>query len=78
MPRKNGKEVYDEIKKIQPEMEALFMSGYTDDILSGRGIIEENLSFISKPLVQNIFLQKVREILDKRAVINNILLQHVG
>lgn len=66
MPRKNGKETYNEIKKIQPGIKALFMSGYTDDILSSTGIIEENLNFISKPFTQNLLLQKTREILEKR------------
>ena len=66
MPKKNGKEVYDEIKKIQPDTEAIFMSGYTDDILNRRGILEENLNFVSKPLTQTILLQKVREVLDRQ------------
>ena len=76
MPRKNGREVYDEIKKMRPDVEALFMSGYTDDILGGKGIIEEKLGYISKPLVQNVFLRKVREILDKRAEADTRLLHH--
>jgi two-component system cell cycle sensor histidine kinase/response regulator CckA len=71
MPKKNGKEVYDEIKKRQPDMEALFMSGYTDDILSRRGILEENLNFISKPLTQDALLQKVRRILDRQTAAGN-------
>jgi len=66
MPRKNGKETYNEIKKIQPGVKALFMSGYTDDILSITGVLEENLNFISKPFTQNVLLQKTREVLEKR------------
>jgi len=66
MPRKNGKETYTEIKKIQPGIKALFMSGYTDDILSSTGVLEENLNFISKPFTQNVLLQKTREVLEKR------------
>ncbi len=65
MPEKNGKEAYNEIKKAQPEVKALFMSGYTDDILSNSGIHEENPNLIAKPFTQNILLQKVREVLDK-------------
>ena len=66
MPRKNGKETYNEIKKIQPGIKALFMSGYTDDILSNTGILEDNLNFISKPFTQNALLQKTREVLERR------------
>ena len=63
MPRKNGKETYNEIRKIQPAIRALFMSGYTDDILSSTGILEDNLNFISKPFTVNALLQKTREAL---------------
>jgi two-component system cell cycle sensor histidine kinase/response regulator CckA len=66
MPRKDGKQVYNQIKKMRPDMKALFISGYTGDFLSRRGMLEENLNFISKPLTQNMLLRKVREVLDKR------------
>jgi PAS domain S-box-containing protein len=66
MPKKNGKEAYYEIKQINPDIKALFLSGYTDDILSSRGIMEEDLDLMCKPIMQNDFLHKVREILDKR------------
>jgi two-component system, cell cycle sensor histidine kinase and response regulator CckA len=67
MPRKNGKETYNEINEIQPGIKVLFMSGYTDDILSSTGILEDNLNFISKPFTVNTLLQKTREVLEKRA-----------
>jgi two-component system, cell cycle sensor histidine kinase and response regulator CckA len=66
MPRKNGKEAYYEIKRIHPGIKALFMSGYTDDILSSKGILEDNLNFISKPFTQNELLRKIREVLEQR------------
>jgi signal transduction histidine kinase/methyl-accepting chemotaxis protein len=64
MPRKNGKEAYMEIRSHEPGMKALFISGYTGDILSRRGILDEGLNFISKPVTQSALLQKVREVLD--------------
>ncbi|HEX8949973.1 MAG TPA: ATP-binding protein, partial [Dissulfurispiraceae bacterium] len=67
MPRKNGKEVYDHIKSMSPGLKALFMSGYTQDILTSRGIYEENLEFISKPLEINTLMLKVRNILSSSA-----------
>jgi CheY-like chemotaxis protein len=66
MPNKNGKQVYDEIRKIRPDMEALFMSGYTDDILGRRGLLEKNLNFLSKPVTQDVLARRIREILDLR------------
>lgn len=50
LPKKNGKEVYDFIKADRPEIRGLFISGYTDDIITGEGIAGEQLSFLSKPL----------------------------
>ena len=66
MPGKDGKQVYNHIKKIRPDMKALFVSGYTGDFLKRKGMLEENLNFISKPITQKALLQNMREILDKR------------
>ena len=64
MPRKNGKEVYNEVRKINPDIKAIFMSGYTADIIHKRGILEQGLHFIQKPFSQGSLLRKVREVLD--------------
>lgn len=65
MPKKNGKEAYDEIKNISPDIKTLFMSGYTSDAVMTRGIVEAGLNFVSKPISPTDFLKKVREVLDK-------------
>jgi len=65
MPKKNGKEVYDEIKKVRPDIKAIFMSGYTADIIHKKGILEEGVDFILKPISLDELLIKAREVLDK-------------
>jgi CheY-like chemotaxis protein len=65
MPRKNGREAYEEISKIKPGTKVIFTSGYTRDLVLGKGIEEIKFSIISKPLIPNILLEKTREILDK-------------
>ncbi len=65
MPKKNGKEAYQEISKIRPGIKVLFTSGYTADIIHRKGILETGLDFILKPISPAIFLKKVREVLDK-------------
>jgi PAS domain S-box-containing protein len=65
MPKKSGKEVYDEIKEIKPNIKLLFTSGYTTDIINKKGILAEGIDFISKPLMPQDLLRKIREILDK-------------
>jgi PAS domain S-box-containing protein len=66
MPRKNGKAAYEEIRRIKPGIKALFMSGYSADMISKEGISEKDLSFISKPVSPTELLMKVREVLDRR------------
>jgi CheY-like chemotaxis protein len=65
MPGKNGKEVYAEIRGSKPDIRALFMSGYTANIIHKKGILDSGTEFISKPFSPNAFLRKVREVLDK-------------
>lgn len=65
MPRKNGKEAYDEITGIAPGTRVIFTSGYTEDIINNGVIFDEGLDFISKPLNSGALLRKVREVLDR-------------
>jgi PAS domain S-box-containing protein len=65
MPKKNGKEVYEEIRKVRPDVQVLFSSGYTADILSRKGILKEDLQFIAKPISAMDLLRRVRKELDK-------------
>ncbi len=63
MPRKSGKEVYDEIVKIRPAIKILFSSGYTADRIDAGNLPSENINFITKPVSPRDLLKKVREIL---------------
>ncbi|GAB4442765.1 MAG: hypothetical protein OHK0040_13730 [bacterium] len=66
LPKKSGKEVFDEIKKIKPDIKALFMSGYTADIIHEKGILDTSFDFIQKPASPIEIMKKVREILDRK------------
>ncbi len=65
MPRKNGKEVYEEIVRVKPEIKVLFTSGYTGDVVIDKGVQDKTVDFLSKPLSPKELLLKVREVLDK-------------
>jgi PAS domain S-box-containing protein len=65
MPRKNGKEAYLEIKKLKPDVRAIFMSGYTGDVLSRKGISRVGVPMIYKPIVIEKLLKEIREVLDR-------------
>ena len=64
MPGMNGREAYEEIKRIKPDMKALFISGHTRDVILDKGIKEKELNFLSKPVSPWALLRTVRDILD--------------
>jgi len=66
MPKKNGKEAYEEISKINPQIKVLFISGYTRDVVLDKGIEGKEFDFIPKPLSPRELLQKVEEMLDRK------------
>ncbi len=66
MPKKSGKAVYDEARERKPGIKAIFMSGYTANMIDKKGILEAGIAFIAKPFSPNAFLRKVREVLDKQ------------
>jgi two-component system cell cycle sensor histidine kinase/response regulator CckA len=65
MPKKSGKEAYSEIQKERHNARVIFMSGYTGDVVLDKGIEDEKVDFIAKPLTPSTLLSKVREVLDR-------------
>ncbi len=65
MPKLNGRQVHGILSGIFPNLKVLYMSGYTQDIISQHGVLEKGIDFIQKPLDLKSFIAKVREILDK-------------
>lgn len=62
MPKKNGKQTYKELKAINPGVKVIFISGYTQNILSSKGIYEEGLTFMAKPLNIHKLLSHVKTV----------------
>lgn len=64
MPGMNGRETYNEIKKVIPDVKAIFISGYTEEILDRHGIREDEFHFFSKPVLTKDLFKKIRHVLD--------------
>ena len=64
MPKKNGKEAYDEIKQLKPDIRVIFSSGYEAEIIQKRGRLAKNLNFLAKPVIPEELLAKIRKVLD--------------
>jgi signal transduction histidine kinase/ActR/RegA family two-component response regulator len=65
MPKKNGREVYEQIRPLAATLSVLFISGYTADIIRSRGILDDRHRFLSKPVVPDQLLRAVRQVLDE-------------
>jgi PAS domain S-box-containing protein len=64
MPKMNGKEASDEIRKIKPDLKILFASGYDPDLLQQKELLEAGVNLVYKPISPMDLLRKVRSVLD--------------
>jgi two-component system cell cycle sensor histidine kinase/response regulator CckA len=60
MPGKDGKQAYDEIRQIRPDIKVLFISGYGSDILKKHGIIKEEFEVLPKPFMPGDLISRIR------------------
>ncbi|MBA3646339.1 MAG: response regulator [Gemmatimonadaceae bacterium] len=63
MPGMSGGELADRLTTLHPEIRILLISGYTDDEVLRRGIIENELPFLQKPFTPSQLADKVSEVL---------------
>jgi CheY-like chemotaxis protein len=64
MPGMNGREVYERMAQLRPDLKVLYMSGYTQSAIVHRGVLEPGTAFVQKPFTIPGFLERVREVLD--------------
>ena len=64
MPHMGGKELADKLAVLRPETKVLYVSGYTEDAIAHRGVLQEGLSFLAKPFTPVSLARKVRLVLD--------------
>jgi len=64
MPEMNGRELAEKIASLKPGLIALFMSGYTANVIAHHGVLEEGVRFVQKPFTVESLARKVRQSLD--------------
>lgn len=65
MPGKSGKDAYEEMRRTDPALKVIFMSGYSADFLEQEGISGDAGSLLAKPVSPVDLLRRIREVLDK-------------
>jgi signal transduction histidine kinase/CheY-like chemotaxis protein len=64
MPIMNGKEAYREIRKLAPNVKAVFISGYAADLITKEELLDARLDYIQKPIVTHELLTRIRTALE--------------
>jgi CheY-like chemotaxis protein len=63
MPVMGGRALAERLQAMRPTMRVVFMSGYTDDTVLRHGVVESKMAFVQKPLLPQLLLEKVRQVL---------------
>jgi two-component system, cell cycle sensor histidine kinase and response regulator CckA len=63
MPGINGRELAESMAQSRPEMRVLYMSGYTDRIMSKGGVLNTSVAYLQKPFTPDKLTQTVHRVL---------------
>jgi CheY-like chemotaxis protein len=66
MPELGGRALAERVEELGYGIPILFMSGYTDDEVLRRGLLDPGSRMIEKPMQVEVLLQKVRELVPER------------
>jgi DNA-binding response OmpR family regulator len=65
MPGTSGLELAARIMVARPGIRVLYMSGYTENVITSGGMLERGLAFLQKPFSPAVLVQKIREVLSR-------------
>jgi two-component system, cell cycle sensor histidine kinase and response regulator CckA len=63
LPGASGREIARQLATTRPSLRVLYMSGYTDDVIVQRGVLEPGLAVIQKPFTAEALARRIREVL---------------
>jgi CheY-like chemotaxis protein len=65
MPGLSGRALAGKLKAVRGDLKVLYMSGYTDDAIAQRGVLEPGMAYLQKPFNLDELAATVRELLDE-------------
>ena len=63
MPGGSGRDVSTAVAAVHPAVKVLYTSGFTDDAIVHRGVLDPGVAFIPKPFTVEALGRRVREVL---------------
>jgi two-component system, cell cycle sensor histidine kinase and response regulator CckA len=66
MPGGSGRSAFETLAAERPDIQPLYMSGYTDDDVVRRGLLDTTTPFVQKPFTAAGLSRAVRDVLDNR------------
>jgi CheY-like chemotaxis protein len=67
MPGMSGPELARELTRLRDDVVVLYISGYTDDEIVRRGLLQSGTAFLAKPFTPDAIIWRVGELLTARA-----------
>jgi len=64
LPGMSGREAARRLALVRPGTRIMLMSGYAEDLIISRGVVEPGISLLTKPFAPEDLVRRVREVLD--------------
>ncbi len=64
MPGMDGRELARQLVEHEPNLKAIFMSGYTENAIVRQGFTDARVAYLQKPFTLDTLTRKVRDVLD--------------
>jgi CheY-like chemotaxis protein len=60
----NGRQVADAARVSRPDLKVLFITGYAENAMIGRGRLEDGMFIVTKPFQMEALATRIREIIE--------------
>jgi two-component system cell cycle sensor histidine kinase/response regulator CckA len=64
MPGASGPALAKQLLERRPKVKVVYMSGYTEDVITQHGVLQPGIAFLHKPFTSDTLGRKIRDVLD--------------
>jgi CheY-like chemotaxis protein len=63
LPGIDGPALADALRGARPKMKVLYISGYSEEVVGRRGVLDRDVAYLTKPFRQDWLVSKIQETL---------------